>query len=154
MMRRIASMARDARGAVAVELGLAAPILAVMLIGLVDMSTAYSNKLRLEQIAQRVIEKVQAAGFETSESDDLEAEAEAAAVAAGFIGASAEVTFWLECNGARAATYTEVCTTGPTARYVQLDIEHSFEPVIAARFGNSNADGTMTARGIAGIRIQ
>lgn len=154
MMRTFASLVRGERGAVAIELALAAPLLGMMLIGLIDMSTAYSNKLRLEQIAQRSIEKVQAMGFETADEDDLEDEAVAAATAAGFTGATAEVTYWLECDGTAAATYTEVCVTGPTARYVQLDIAHTFTPVIAHRFANSNTDGTMTVRGIAGIRIQ
>ena len=154
MMRTLASLLRGERGAVAIELALAAPLLGMMLIGLIDLSTAYSNKLRLEQIAQRSIEKVQAMGFETSEEEALETEAADAAEAAGFDGAVADVTFWLECNGTAAATYTEACTVGPTARYVQLDIEHSFAPAIAHRFTNSNADGTMTVRGVAGIRIQ
>ena len=154
MMRRLASLIRGDRGAVAIELALAAPVLAMMLIGLIDLSTAYSNKLRLEQIAHRVIEKVQAAGFETADEEGLEDEAVAAAAEAGFTGAVADVTFWLECNGT-AAGWTTTCTDGQVvARYVQLDIEHTFDPVIAARFANSNTDGSMTVDGIAGIRIQ
>ena len=154
MMRRLAALIRGERGAVAIELALAAPVLAMMLVGLIDLSTAYSNKLRLEQVAHRVIEKVQAAGFETAEEDDLEAEAVAAADAAGFADSVADVTYWIECNGTPAG-WTTTCTDGQVvARYVQLEIEHTFEPVIAARFANSNTDGTMTVGGIAGIRIQ
>lgn len=146
---------RNERGAVAIELAIAAPVLATMLIGLIDLSTAYSTKLRLEQIAQRTIEKVQAGGFTTSDEDDLEDEAEAAAAAAGFTGATADATYWLECNGQPTGTYTSACQEGQvTARYVQLDVQHTFAPYIAAQFGNSNADGTMTVHGVAGIRTQ
>ena len=50
----------DQRGAAVIELALVAPILAVMIIGVVDMSNGYSRKLALEQGSQRAIEKVDA----------------------------------------------------------------------------------------------
>lgn len=153
-MRKLRSLLRATRGAVTIELAIAAPVLATMLIGLVDISTAYSAKLRLEQIAQRTIEKIQAAGFETGDEDALEEEAVAAAVAAGLTGASADLTYWLECDGEPSASFTTACTDGQVvARYVELDIQHTFSPFVAARFTNSNADGTMTVHGVAGIRF-
>ncbi|WP_310467629.1 pilus assembly protein, partial [Sphingomonas sp.] len=56
MIRR-PGIRRDERGASVVELALVAPFLAAMLIGMVDMSNGYSDKLQLEQAAQRSIEK-------------------------------------------------------------------------------------------------
>ena len=154
-MRRLASLMRQDGGAVAIELAIAAPVLAMMLIGLVDISTSYSTKLRLEQIAQRTVEKVQATEFKPADEEDLEAEAQVAAEEAGFEGATAAVTSWLECDGAVASSSTTPCTDGQvSARYMQLDIQHTFAPVIAARFTNSNADGTMTVHGVAGVRFQ
>jgi len=50
---------RDERGAVLIELALVAPILITMVIGVVDISNAYNQKLALEQGAQRAIEKMQ-----------------------------------------------------------------------------------------------
>jgi Flp pilus assembly protein TadG len=52
-------LSQDERGASIVELALVTPILASLLIGMVDLSRAYSYKLNLEQGAQRAIEKVQ-----------------------------------------------------------------------------------------------
>ena len=49
---------RDERGAAVIELALVAPVLALMVIGIVDISNAYSRKLALEQGAQRAIEKI------------------------------------------------------------------------------------------------
>jgi len=49
---------RNDRGAAIIELALVAPVLALMTIGIVDMSNAYSRKLGLEQGAQRAIEKI------------------------------------------------------------------------------------------------
>ena len=155
MMRALRSLRRHQGGAVTIELAIAAPVLATMLIGLVDISTGYSAKLRLEQIAQRTIEKVQATGFDVSDKDDLEDEAEAAAVAAGLTGATATVTWWLECDGVNSGNFTASCAEGAVnAKYVQLDIQDTFAPMIAAKFTGSNSDGTMTVHGVAGIRIQ
>jgi len=155
MMARLSPLARDAAGTATIELALVAPILGAMLIGLVDISTAYSNKLRLEQVAHRTIEKVQQSGFTTSMEAALETEAETAAGA----GSDADVTHWTECTAANGtkttSTYTAACPGGQTfARYVQLDIQKTHTPIILAKFEGGNANGTVTVHGIAGIRTQ
>ena len=50
--------ASDSRGTATIELAIFAPVLATMVIGVVDMSMAYGRKLSIEQAAQRSIEKV------------------------------------------------------------------------------------------------
>ncbi|MBA3729366.1 MAG: pilus assembly protein [Sphingomonas sp.] len=150
-MSRLASLGREDRGSVTIELALIAPILATLLIGLVDIGTAFSHKLRLEQIANRAVEKVQQNGFDTSFETTLESEAAAAAGS----GATADLTYWLECNGTRVGTYTAGCTAGvASARYVQVEVVKTHTPIIAAKFSGSNANGTITVRGIAGVRTQ
>jgi Flp pilus assembly protein TadG len=154
MTTRILALARDVAGSATIELALTAPILGALLIGMVDLSMAFSNKLRLEQVAQQAIERVQQNGFTTGQEATLEAEAQAAAGT----GSNADLTFWLECNGVRQAStaYTTGCTTpGDTyGRFVELVIVKTHTPIIAARFSQSNSDGTITVRGKAGIRIQ
>ncbi len=152
-MARLNLLARADRGAVTIELALIAPILATMLIGLVDIGTAFSHKLRLEQIANRAIERVQQAGFDET---TMEATLEAEAIAAAGTGSTAALTFWRECAGTRATTYLGTCTSGQsTARYVQMEVVKSHTPIIAANFsGASNTNGTITVRGVAGIRVQ
>lgn len=155
MMKVLRTLLANGRGAVTIELALAAPLLATLLVGLIDLSTAYSNKLRMEQIAQRTIERVQAVGFSTSFEAALEAEAIAAATAAGMTGATAELTWWLQCDGTKMSSYTATCTgTQAPSRYAQLDIQYTFAPILVHRFSSSNADGTLTVHGTAGIRIQ
>ncbi|HEY0163942.1 MAG TPA: TadE/TadG family type IV pilus assembly protein, partial [Sphingomicrobium sp.] len=133
-------------GNVTVELALLAPILSAMLIGLVDLSTAYSAKLRLEQVAQRSIEKVMQNSFAVSQAATLKTEAEAAAGS----GSTATVTYWLECNAVKqtgASAYTSNCPDGQQyARYVQVQISKSHTAIIA--------NTTWTLVGVAGIRIQ
>lgn len=152
MMKRFASITGDNRGAITVELALAAPILAALLIGLIDISTLYSDKLRLEQVAQRTIEKVQQTTFKTSDETTLETEAEAAAGS----GSDADVTYWLECNGVvqtGSSAYTGTCPNGQTiARYMQIDITKNYSTIILAQFAGAGSGGTYTLHGKAGLR--
>ena len=152
MKNRLFSLARDSGGTATIELALAAPILAGMLVSMIDLSTAYSNKLRLEQVAQRTVEKVQQNNFKTSQEAALESEAEAEAGA----GSDADLTFWLECNGVRqtgASAYTNGCPDGAMyARYIQVDVQRTYAPLILSYFAGS--DGNFTVHGVAGIRIQ
>jgi len=57
-MMRLFSIGADERGASIIELALTAPFFAAMLIGMIDLSRAYSMKLKLEQSAQRAVEKI------------------------------------------------------------------------------------------------
>jgi Flp pilus assembly protein TadG len=69
MIRGLARLARNERGAAVIELALVAPILATLVIGITDVSIAYGHKLELEQAAQRAIEKVgQTTGDKTPEA--------------------------------------------------------------------------------------
>src|SRR5215210_6229326 len=131
MMRRVSSLMCDGAGNVIIELVLLAPILATMFIGLVDLSNAFSDKLRLEQIAQRSIERVMQTSFTVSQVATLKAEAEAAAGT----GSTATVTYWLECNAVKqtaANAYTGGCPDGQQyARYVEVQITKSYAAMIA-----------------------
>jgi len=146
-------LARDERGASIVELALVVPVMASLLIGMVDLSRAYSHKLKLEQAAQRAIEKIQQYQTSTSTYGTLQAEA---AAAAGVPTANVTIDYWLECNGTRATTYESVCTSGQVyARWVQVDVTGTFTPIFATKkYPGANTNGTFTLHGIAGMRTQ
>ncbi len=55
-------------GSIIIELAIVAPIIALLAIGAVDLSNAYSRKLALEQGAQRAIEKI----MQTTDVDTVE----------------------------------------------------------------------------------
>src|SRR3954468_21286617 len=57
------------RGAAVIEMAMVAPVLALGVIGIVDISNAYSRKLALEQGTQRAIEKI----MNTTENATVEA---------------------------------------------------------------------------------
>ncbi|MFL6793848.1 MAG: TadE/TadG family type IV pilus assembly protein [Sphingomicrobium sp.] len=159
MIRHIEHIAHDERGASLIEMALALPVLSGLLIGMVDMSRAYSAKLQLEQAAYRAIEKVQQYNTTASTYNTLKSEAASAATAAGFANvtdSNVTIDFWLECNGARAANYDSVCPGGQTyARWVTVDINAGFTPMFASRrWPGANSDGSFTLHGKAGLRTQ
>lgn len=158
MITRIRNLARDERGASLIELALVAPVLASLLIGMVDISRAYSDRLQLEQAAQRAIEKVQQYQSTTSTYDTLRAEAaDAAGITATTTNPS--VRYWLQCNGGTRlyGTASETtCSGGQTyQRYVEVSVTKPFRPMFGTRFfPGANADGTFTLTATAALRTQ
>ena len=152
-MMRTSTLARDERGASIIELALVAPVLASMLIGMVDLSRAYSYKLKLEQAAQRAIEKVQAYQTTTSTYSTLQTEA---AAAAGVPTSNVTIDYWLECNGTRASTYDSTCSSGQTyGRWVSVTVQGTFTPMFRSKYyPRANSDGTFTIQGKTGMRTQ
>jgi len=156
MMNKLSALARDEQGASIIEMGFAAPILSLLLIGMVDMSRGYSAKLQLEQVAQRTVEKIQNADYAETTAYRTALKAEAAA-AAGVAASAVTISSWLECNndGTKLA-FTASCanTSDPYARYVEVSIQKTYTPMFKTRFGGAEANGTYTLQGTAGVRIQ
>ena len=144
-------LARDERGNSLVELGLVAPILSVMFIGMVDLSQAYSAKLELEQAAQRSIEKVMQYQTQYSTYGTLQTEA---ANAAGVPTSQVTVNYWHECNGVKTATYNTVCVNQTESRYIEVSINKDYTPTFGTRFLPGAVNGKLTLNGKAGLRTQ
>jgi Flp pilus assembly protein TadG len=161
MMRKPSALLRDESGASIIEMGLMMPVLATLLIGMVDLSRGYSAKLQLEQAAQRSIERAMNGEKDTDLFESLEDEAVAAA---GVSASAVEIRFWLECDGVSQNTNpatmvadyeNSVCDDGePQARYVNVRIEKVFTPMFGTRFAGARSDGTYLLEGEAGIRVQ
>jgi Flp pilus assembly protein TadG len=149
----------DDRGAAIIEMALLLPVMSTLVIGVADISRAYSQKLILEQAAYRAVEKVQQ--YQSSESTytTLQNEVVAAATDAGFTDVTTNnvtIDYWLECDGVRQTTYDSSCsTTSATARWISIDVTHNFTPMFASsHWPGSNSDGTYTLHGRAGLRTQ
>ena len=159
MIRKLRNLAADERGTSLIEMALATPILAACLMGMVDLSRAYSERLQLEQATQRAIEKVFNNQTQSTSYNTLKAEAVSAAQDAGYTGVTASdvtIDFWLECNGARQSDYDTNCTDGQVyARYINVAIQKKFTPFFGTKyFPGANSDGTFTLKADAGIRTQ
>ena len=136
-MARLSILLRDTAGAAAIELAMLAPVLAAMVVGMIDISTVCSDKLRLEQVSQRMIEKVQQSGFKASMETAIETEAQAGAGA----GSVADLTYWLECNGVKmtgASAYTKAVPTA-TERSLRSGRHRLACPPLSWRCHGANA---------------
>ena len=156
MTNKLTALARSEEGTSLIEMGFAAPILALMLIGMVDMSRGYSAKLQLEQIAQRTIEKVQNTDYAETDAYKTALKAEAAA-AAGVSTSAVTLNSWLECNNdGNKLAFTASCadTSAPFARYVEVTIQKTYTPMFKTKFGRARTDGSYTLQGVAGVRVQ
>lgn len=149
----IHSLLRCERGNSFIEMAFAAPLLVILVTGMVDISRAVSEKLQVVQVAQRTIERVQRSGFQPSDVTVLELEAETAAGA----GSDATVSAWLECGTSTTRLdYSSSCSSDePYARFVGISITNNFTPLFGTEyFPGANADGTFTFSGTAGVRVQ
>lgn len=156
MSWRPSNLQRDERGAALIELALAAPFFAALLIGIIDLSRAYSMKYKLEQSAQRAVEKIVQQHSVLTDYSPYATEASTAATAAGYTGSTVAVDYWLECNGVRQSNTTTPCSSGQTyARYVTITVSNTYTPFFSSRaWPGANAQGNIPVSGYAGIRVQ
>jgi Flp pilus assembly pilin Flp len=163
MKRDFRTLARDERGASIIEMALVAPFLATLVIGMIDISRGYSAKIKLEQVAQRTIEKAMQ-GMQGDDSTDIFNSLKAEAAATAEVDPSkVEVRYWLECNGVSqnsnpstmAADYEKVCQGGERySRHLNVKIEKTYTPMFATKWLGSNSDGSFTLIGESGLRVQ
>ena len=152
MMLMLRKLRGDDRGAAIIELAMAAPVFAVMVIGMSDLSRAYSTKLQLEQASQRSIEKVMNGQANTTVAAALRTEA---ATTAGVPESQVTVDYWLECDGTRAAAYDSTCPSSQaTRRYMSVNINKTFTPMFKIKFGAAKTTGYYTLYGKTSVRIQ
>ena len=150
MIRKLRALARDKRGTAVVELAVVAPMIALLTVGIVDMSNGFSRKLKIEQAAQRSIEKI----MNTSASDTIENTLAAeAADQADVPLTNVTVTYRLECDG--AATDAAECTEDQvTSQWITVTVVDRYEPLFSRHFAGISGDGTYHLSATAGVRIQ
>ena len=170
---RTTRLIEDVRGAAVIEMALVAPVFALMVIGIVDMSNAYTTKLGLEQGAQRAIEKI----MNTTESATVEAtlaneavcqvngmNADGTCKTSPITASNVTVTWRLDCT-VGGATTTQSTTSSATydgwlascagtkAGYVQVRVDDKYTPLFPVHFASfTSADGTYHISATAGTR--
>jgi Flp pilus assembly protein TadG len=168
MMPRNRNLGECDRGASVIEFAIVAPFLAALLLGMIELSRAYSDRLELEQAAQRTVERVQQMRIASSDYSWMKQEA---ATAAGITATQSNPTVsqWLECTptdgngtptgapvnqGADSLEQECLVETDMPARYVSVRIQKTFTPAVKSRYLGTDANGNYTLTGEAGIRIQ
>ena len=173
----VRNLLRDQRGAAIIELALVAPVLAVGVIGIVDLSNAYSRKLALEQGAQRAVEKImQTTSYSTVEST-LTTEAvcqvngmnnDGTCKSSPITSSNVTVTWRLQCTSSSGAVTNQtsndsttfdtfVCPAGTAtqAKYVQIALTDKYTPMFPIHFASfTSADGTYHLSATAGMRTE
>lgn len=166
---------RDSRGAAVIEMALVAPVLALGIVGIVDISNAYSRKLALEQGAQRAIEKIMQTTSSTTVENTLATEAvcqvdglnaDGTCKSSPITTGDVTVTWRLQCTDSSgtvtnqtitndSATFdTYACPPGSaSARYVQISLTDKYTPMFSTHFaGFTSSDGTYHLSATAGVR--
>lgn len=171
-MIRLRDLRRDRRGAVVIELALLAPVLAVLTVGIIDISLAFGRKLALEQAAQRAIEKVAQTTGELTAEDTIKKEAvcqingtimednpdtpesEVNTCKTGQITTDdVTVSYRLECDGA-VTDYALDCTEGQSeVRYIMATVNDTYTPMFPLHFGVAD-DGKYHLHATAGVRVE
>ncbi|MEO7601716.1 MAG: TadE/TadG family type IV pilus assembly protein [Sphingomicrobium sp.] len=150
MMNWLKRLRRDDRGAAVVELAIVSPMIALLTVGIVDMSNGFSRKLKIEQAAQRSIEKI----MNTSASDTIEKTLAAEAAAQANVSVeNVSVDYRLECDGV-VTDAAECPEDQDTSQWISVSVTDKYEPMFTRHFGGINGDGTYHLSATAGVRIQ
>ena len=151
MIAGLRHLGRDEKGASVIELGLFAPILAVMLMGVTDMSMGYARKLAVEQATFRALERVQLGTVQT----DYSFVRTEAATAAGVPASQVTLDTWRECNRVRQSTWDGVCNTGEElTRYVKVTINTTYTPRFDYGPFVTGSNGTIPIVASSTVRVQ
>ena len=151
MLRKLLSrLRRNERGAVLIELALVAPMLAMLTIGMIDLSNAFGSKLALEQAAHRAIEKIMNTTADSTVEATLQEEA---AEQADVSTSNVTVQFRRECDGTE--TQADECATGQVmSQWISVEVSDTYEPMFSKTYEWISGDGVFNLKGEAGIRTQ
>jgi Flp pilus assembly protein TadG len=166
MMRPFLSkLQRDRRGVATIELALYAPMLALLTIGVVDMSNAFGRKLALEQAVQRAIEKVmQTTGVKSVAETIIDEAADQANISDAEKASKITVTYSLECDDSDPQTSSDAdafdaftCAEGTESevRYIEVQVRDVYDPMFPVHFsGYSSSEEGYPIVATAGMRTQ
>ena len=125
-------------------------MIALLTVGIVDLSNGFSRKLKIEQAAQRSIEKI----MNTSASDTIEATLAAEAADQGDVPLdNVEVSYRLECDG--TVTDAVECEEDQVvSQWISVTVIDEYEPMFTRTFKGISGGGTYELTATAGVRIQ
>ena len=177
LSRTCRALGRDERGNGLIELGMLAPALAVLAVGIVDLSQGFSRRMELHDAVHRTLEKVAARRFRLTLDSQGEvvttAIAAEASTAAGVLPAAVDVDAWLECDGEQQPSFSANCpplqnppagcsnTPRPPelkcepilARYIRVRVDTTYRPTFG-KVVSTKADGTVDLFAEAAVRVQ
>lgn len=126
-MRLLRNSYQEDRGVATIELALIAPVLATLIIGVADVTTAFNRKVELEQAVQRAIERVMQTTAEFTVAENIKDEVNKAA---GVPKANVTVNYFLSCNGVVKSAELDCTGTEAEVRYTIVSAFDTYTPVI------------------------
>ena len=163
---RLRALSSDERGTAIVELAMIAPVLALLTVGIVDLSRGVTRRMELSEAVHRTLEKAAAQNFKFSvkATGEVTMDYEAALIddvvegaggeAQGVTEDDVQILTWLECDGEEQAASVTICPIEETtARYLQIRVDSSFNPSFGTVV-SPGTDGTFPLWAEAAVRIQ
>lgn len=155
MMTRIRrfmkTLAVDARGTSLVEFAATAPVFALLVVGIGDISRGFSDRLALQQAANRTLELAHLG----TPDPDYSYLIQEAATAAGVPETQVRLRQWLECDGTRKAFDGTCEENEQIARYITLTINSTFSPAFGSiGYPGALPDGRVPLVAEASLRVQ
>ena len=170
MRKPIHKLAAEERGAAIIELAFVAPVLALMTIGVVDLSNGFSRKLQLEQGTQRAIEKVMQTTGVLSVENTIKKEvvcqvngtnADGTCKTSPITTSNVTVTHRLECDGVQSTldpdSDGELDCPDPDdveSRWIQVNVWSEYKPLFPMKFSGVEANGKYKIESTSGMRTQ
>lgn len=162
MTRRLRNLLRDDDGAAIVELAIVAPVLALLTMGIIDISQGFSRKLQLEQGVQRAVEKVmQTTGVLTVE-DTIATEVvcqvngtnnDGSCKSSPITTANVTVEHRVECNAVVEAD-GDCEDDQAESRWIKVTVSDDFDPMFPTKFTGTDGNGKYRLVATAGMRTQ
>lgn len=121
---------RDERGTSLIEFGFLAPFLALLTMGVIDLSRGLAERFQLQQAVNASLELVQAKTRVADSSGEVNYDfVKKEAMRAAEVGADqVTVDKWLECDGEDGYAWNKDCPAGTdTARYLRVHIRKDFK---------------------------
>ncbi|MES2905390.1 MAG: TadE/TadG family type IV pilus assembly protein [Pseudomonadota bacterium] len=163
-MGRLLKLWREDRGAAIIELAIVAPVIALMTVGVVDLSNGFNTKLKVEQAAHRSVEKV----MQTTGITDVETTIASEAICqfngtdangdcktAPLTTANVTVTHSLYCNNGANPVADVDCPTGQTeSKWIKVTVWTEYTPLFPLKFSGIDAGGKYRIEASAGMRTE
>ncbi|HEX8306793.1 MAG TPA: TadE/TadG family type IV pilus assembly protein [Allosphingosinicella sp.] len=147
-MRLFPALARDERGTSLIEFGFLVPFLALLTMGVIDLSRGLADRFALQQAVNRGLELIQArpavAAATGSDIDYSYVKTEVAKAAGNLPESQVTLERWLECNGGDPLPVTDSCTgTQAAARYIRVKVTKTFTGQFYYKSIPMGASGTL-----------
>lgn len=154
-------LGRDEKGTGALELGLALPMLLLLLAGMIDMSRFISGRIDVEQAAIEATDFALAVRPQDGSNSEMNDIRNVAARAAGVVNTDATAVMTVECDGVQQASWRDSCTAAQDqARLITVTVSRTIDTVfdwtnLASALGlGSGMDAQITVTGDSVVRIQ